>query len=52
MHKHNRKAFFDSFAKENDFDPLVAENWYSVTGEKINRQKVCCLYYLLSLNII
>jgi hypothetical protein len=25
----NRKKFFEKFAKENFFDPLIPENWYS-----------------------
>eukprot|EP00026_Physarum_polycephalum_P002130 Phypoly_transcript_02134.p1 GENE.Phypoly_transcript_02134~~Phypoly_transcript_02134.p1 ORF type:complete len:738 (+),score=96.58 Phypoly_transcript_02134:691-2904(+) len=31
----NRKLFFDEFAKSQNFDPLVRENWYSVTRETI-----------------
>jgi len=26
----NRKKVFDRFAKENKFDPLIADNWYSI----------------------
>jgi hypothetical protein len=29
--KENIKQFFDDFASSNGFDPLIAENWYSVT---------------------
>lgn len=27
--KQERREFFESYAKENHFDPLVASNWYS-----------------------
>jgi len=26
----NLREYFDNFAKQRGFDPLVAENWYSV----------------------
>jgi len=29
--KDNRKNFFNSFAKSKGFDPLIPENWYSIT---------------------
>lgn len=32
------KDFFDNFAKENNFDPNVAENWYSVNFDSIVAQ--------------
>jgi hypothetical protein len=35
-----RKEFFDAFAKEHGFDPLVAENWYKITSQKIEERKV------------
>eukprot|EP00026_Physarum_polycephalum_P003660 Phypoly_transcript_03673.p1 GENE.Phypoly_transcript_03673~~Phypoly_transcript_03673.p1 ORF type:complete len:675 (+),score=95.36 Phypoly_transcript_03673:213-2237(+) len=31
----NRKQFFDAFARENHFDPLVSENWYSVSRQAV-----------------
>eukprot|EP00026_Physarum_polycephalum_P002833 Phypoly_transcript_02842.p1 GENE.Phypoly_transcript_02842~~Phypoly_transcript_02842.p1 ORF type:complete len:838 (+),score=97.84 Phypoly_transcript_02842:84-2597(+) len=31
----NRKTFFTIYAKEKRFDPLLAENWFSVTTEDI-----------------
>jgi hypothetical protein len=37
----NRKEFFDNLARENGFDPLVAENWYSITRKMIEQKKVC-----------
>jgi hypothetical protein len=36
-----RKEFFDSFAKESKFDPLVPENWYSVSPQELREIKVC-----------
>lgn len=35
-----RKRFFESFAKDNEFDPLVAENWYNITKKQILAEKV------------
>ena len=26
----NRKYFFDTLAKQHNFDPLIPENWYSL----------------------
>jgi hypothetical protein len=49
--EHNRKQFFDSFARENGFDPLVPENWYLVTLDKLQQQhKVFTFMYLFSMN--
>eukprot|EP00026_Physarum_polycephalum_P003272 Phypoly_transcript_03282.p1 GENE.Phypoly_transcript_03282~~Phypoly_transcript_03282.p1 ORF type:complete len:817 (+),score=97.02 Phypoly_transcript_03282:362-2452(+) len=28
----NRKRFFENYAKQHGFDPLIAEHWYSVTN--------------------
>lgn len=25
----NRRKFFENYAEDNHFDPLIAENWYS-----------------------
>ena len=36
----NVRRFFDEFAKENEFDPLSVNNWYSVRLEKLERKKV------------
>ena len=30
-----RRKFFDKFAKSNNFDPLEADNWYSVSRVEI-----------------
>eukprot|EP00026_Physarum_polycephalum_P002403 Phypoly_transcript_02409.p1 GENE.Phypoly_transcript_02409~~Phypoly_transcript_02409.p1 ORF type:complete len:900 (+),score=140.14 Phypoly_transcript_02409:101-2800(+) len=31
----NRRKSFEDFARDNNFDPLVAENWYPIAGERI-----------------
>lgn len=36
----NRKAFFDQYAKEHAFDPLIAENWYNTKTEDFSKRKV------------
>lgn len=34
------KMFFDNFARQRGFDPLVASNWYGVRHEDVTTQKV------------
>lgn len=41
----NRKLFFDTFALENQFDPLVPDNWYSTTKKSLISHKVIYYYY-------
>lgn len=36
-----RRKFFEKFAKEHQFDPLVASSWYSITEEQIMESEVC-----------
>lgn len=36
----NRRQFFEEFASENKFDPLINTNWYSVPLENIMRKQV------------
>jgi hypothetical protein len=36
----NRKSFFDSYAKKNNFDPLIPENWYMKTPKDFEDEKV------------
>jgi hypothetical protein len=43
----NRRKFFDSFAREQGFDPLIAENWYSADTAAIRRLKVIFVLILL-----
>lgn len=40
----NRKSFFDQVAQKMQFDPLVPENWYSVTREIILQFEVTNIY--------
>jgi len=35
----NRKEFFDSFARNNQFDPLLPRNWYSISIPQIHAAK-------------
>jgi hypothetical protein len=39
-----RREFFEAYAKENGFDPLIANNWYSIPKETIMAVKVCLLF--------
>lgn len=39
-----RRKFFIDFAKENNFDPLVAKNWYLVHRSQLASIKVVCLF--------
>lgn len=36
----NRKLFFEWYAKQHDFDPSVAANWYTVSIESVMSCKV------------
>jgi len=36
---HNRRKFFENYAAERGFDPLLAENWYLQSGEQILQTK-------------
>ena len=38
--KKNRRRFLDDYAKANCFDPLVADNWYSVNLNHVYAHKV------------
>lgn len=37
----NRRKVFEIYAKENGFDPLHAENWYSQPHAKMKAIRVC-----------
>lgn len=41
----NRRKFFELYAKKHDFDPYVAENWYSVSRSSVVATKVYFYYY-------
>lgn len=43
----NRKKFFEWYAKKNEFDPLVPDNWYRVSIESIMSFKVSFLFLFL-----
>ena len=45
----NRRSFFEDFANENNFDPLVADNWYSVRREALLTRKVCKFIFFVLL---
>lgn len=32
--------FFDNYAKKHGFDPLEPDNWYNVTRESVEKEKV------------
>jgi len=34
-----RRKFFDSYARESGFDPLVPENWYSIATNSVSSSK-------------
>lgn len=36
----NARRFFDDYASANGFDPLITENWYSISTKDIENQKV------------
>lgn len=45
----SRKDFFEEFARENEFDSLIASNWYSVDISMILASKVySCAYFVIS----
>ena len=44
----NRKKFFESYARANNFDPLNPNQWYAQSPEKLLALKVPLSSYLLS----
>jgi hypothetical protein len=36
----NRRKFFDEFARENNFDPLIPDNWYGISKRQIKNKQV------------
>lgn len=48
----NRRKFFEDYASENQFDPLVPENWYYQSIDNIISKKVFLftIYFLLYKN--
>lgn len=45
--ENNRRLFFEKFAEENNFDPLIASNWYTQRRVDIVSRKVYFLFYLI-----
>jgi len=43
-----RRAFFDEFAMENNFNPLLPENWYNVTLSQLSSKKGISFVYSMS----
>lgn len=39
-----RRKFFENFAKENSFDPIVPENWYKQSKKSIMAREVNFIY--------
>ena len=35
-----KRRFFERYARANEFDPLIAENWYNVIDNDVKAQKV------------
>lgn len=52
LSQENRREFFESIAKENNFDPLVAESWYSISPELILKEKVRTTIYKNDINFL
>ena len=38
--KENRNNFFNDFARDNHFEPLIATNWYQISKTKLLQKKV------------
>jgi hypothetical protein len=36
----NCRQFFEDFAKKMNFEPLVPENWYPITLQRVLQEKV------------
>lgn len=46
----NRKAYFDKYAERHGFDPLVPENWYSISSLNIFKEKQVFSNFILTTN--
>ena len=47
-HSKNARSFFENFARRRNMDPLIPENWYSVSWKTIQNIKVEILIYFRS----
>lgn len=36
----NRRNFFERYAEQHQFDPLVPQNWYNISEDDINMNHV------------
>jgi hypothetical protein len=36
----DERGFFEKIARRQKFDPLIAENWYSITDTYVKKQQV------------
>lgn len=52
MDENNQKEVLLEFAKENNFDPEVPENWYLINMKSLRSFKVLIIIYYYSLIII
>ena len=48
----NRRKFFLKFAEEKGFDPLVPENWYTITKRQVSAKKVILLFPILCYSLL
>ena len=46
----SRRLFFDEYASEHDFDPLIPKNWYAQSRREIMHKKVH-FYFTLSISL-
>lgn len=42
----NKRKFLDNFAKQRGFDPLIAENWYTIQISDIKEEQVCLIFFI------
>lgn len=43
----NIRKFFDKYAFDRNFDPLVADNWYTMPIEDVVREENVCLIMII-----
>ena len=48
----SRRRFFEFFAKANEFDPLIPDNWYNVSSANIVKHKVFPFYIFFIISFI
>jgi len=48
----SRKLFFEQYAKEVGFDPLLPDNWYLQPQNNILSRKVFYFYYLFLSSVL